>query len=52
MFVHAELVAATRLAVLRTAGLFRFVGFTNGPALIPDVQIEAVQPVLINQLRF
>ena len=50
VFIHADLVGATRLAVLRTAGVFRFVGFTNGPAPIPDAQIEAVQAVLINQL--
>ncbi len=50
VFVHVELVSTTRLAILRTPGVFRFVGFANGPAPIPDAQIEAVQAVLVNRL--
>jgi transcription antitermination factor NusG len=50
VFVHMDLASTPRLAVLRTAGVFRFVGFKHGPTPIPDVQIEAVQAVLANHL--
>ncbi len=50
VFVHMDLVSTPRLAVLRTTGVFRFVGFSGGPAPIPEVQIEAVQAVLANHL--
>lgn len=50
VFVHMDLASTPRLAVLRTAGVFRFVGFKQGPTPIPDVQIEAVQAVLANHL--
>jgi transcription antitermination factor NusG len=50
VFVHMDLISVPRLRVLRTAGVFRFVGFTGGPAPIPDVEIESVQAVLSNRL--
>lgn len=50
VFVHMDLVSTPRLAVLRTPGVFRFVGFTNGPTPIPDVQMEAVQAALATRL--
>jgi transcription antitermination factor NusG len=50
VFVHMDLASTPRLAVLRTAGVFRFVGFKQGPTPIPDVQIEAVQTVLASHL--
>ncbi len=50
VFVHMDLISTPRLTVLRTAGVFRFVGFSSGPSPIPDVQIEAVQAVLANRL--
>jgi transcription antitermination factor NusG len=50
VFVHTDLVFAPRMAVLQTAGVFRFVGFNHGPVPIPDAQIEAVQAVLAKHL--
>jgi len=50
VFVRMHLAPIPRLAVLRTPGVFRFVGFKQGPTPIPDVQIEAVQAVLASHL--
>jgi transcription antitermination factor NusG len=50
VFVHMDLASTPRLTVLRTGGVFRFVGFKQGPTPIPDIQIEAVQSALASQL--
>jgi transcription antitermination factor NusG len=50
IFVHTDLTVAPRMAVLQTAGVFRFVGFNHGPVPIPDAQIEGVQAVLAKEL--
>jgi transcription antitermination factor NusG len=50
VFVHTDLAVAPRMAVLQTAGVFRFVGFSHGPVPIPDAEIEGVQAVLAKHL--
>ena len=50
VFVQTDLAVAPRMAVLQTAGVFRFVGFNHGPVPIPDAQMVAVQAVLAEHL--
>jgi transcription antitermination factor NusG len=51
-FVRAALSGGTRLAVLNTPGVLRFVGFSQGPEPIPDAEIEAIQTVLATNAPF
>ena len=50
VFVNLVASAAERLEVLKTAGVFHFVGVNGAPAPIPDSQINSVQTVLANNL--
>lgn len=50
VFVRMHLTSTPRWSVLRTPGVFRFVGFKQGPTPIPNVEIESVQAVIANRL--
>ena len=49
-FVNLVASSSSRLEVLKTMGVFRFVQVNGAPAAIPDSQIESIQAVLANKL--
>lgn len=51
-FVNIVLTPETRVSVLRTNGVLSFVGSRNQGVPIPDVQIQGIQSLLANGIRF
>ena len=49
IFVHFSL--QERLRVLQVPGVVRFVGFSNGAAVVPEVEIARIQQILEQGLR-
>ena len=52
VFVHLVPRHETRLAVLKTSGVIRFVGTSTEPVPIPEKQIEDLRLVLSNRVPF
>jgi transcription antitermination factor NusG len=50
-YVFVRLWLGERLKVLQVPGVVRFVGFAGGPAVLPDLEIEALRSSLRGQLR-
>jgi len=50
VFVRMSAAPATRLEILKTSGVFRFVTVNGLPAPIPNEQIESLQTVIANKL--
>jgi transcription antitermination factor NusG len=50
-YVFVHIAYRDRLLVLQTPGVVRFVGTRTSPAVVPDVQIEALQTALHLGLR-
>lgn len=46
VFVRVVLTAAAKTVAVQVPGVIRFVGFNNGPADIPEAQIESIKTVL------
>jgi transcriptional antiterminator NusG len=51
VFIHTADTAATRVSVLRTCGVIRFVGVRGTGLPIPDEQIESVRIILEHGIR-
>jgi transcription antitermination factor NusG len=49
IFVHFSL--QDRLRVLQIPGVVRFVGFSDGPTLVPEAEIMGIQNILHQRLR-
>jgi transcription antitermination factor NusG len=52
VFVQATDIPTTRISVLRTTGVVRFVGVRGAGVAIPDEQIESVRIVLEHGIQF
>lgn len=52
LFVRIAPSPDINLQVLQTTGVLRFVGFSGGPAPIPEEQIENVKAVLVQNVPF
>lgn len=51
IFVQIPNLAESRLQVLKTTGVVRFVGNQQGPVPVPEEEIAAVQKVLVEKLE-